>query len=113
MVLTPPAPADIRDPDVVDDEAYERLPLQALLEMSRNVAEVDLATVTQPVLIVTSLDDDVVDPANSDAVAAGVRGHVDRLALHRSGHVATLDLERDLVAAELLSWIGRLPLRDR
>lgn len=108
-VLTPATPADIRDPDVVDP-AYEQLPLRALVEMSTHVAAVALVDVIQPVLVVTSLDDHVVDPANSDAVAVGVSGTVERLALRRSGHVATLDRERDLLAAELLEWIARLPL---
>lgn len=105
VTLGPPAVPDIRDPDAVDP-AYDRLPLRALIEMSTNAAAVRLDLVAQPVLVITSLDDHVVDPASSDAVAAGVRGPVERLLLHHSGHVATLDRERDLVVAELLRWIA-------
>ncbi|MFZ4810982.1 MAG: alpha/beta hydrolase [Ilumatobacteraceae bacterium] len=87
-------------PSSVAERAYERLPVEALLAMHEGVASVDLAAVVVPVLIVTSRLDDVVDPANSDLVAGALGGAVDRLALGRSGHVATLDVERtDLAVA--------------
>ena len=48
-------------------------------------------------LLVTSANDDVVDPASSDVVAAALGGDVQRLRLRHSGHVATLDSERHLL----------------
>ncbi len=47
-------------------------------------------------LIITSLQDHVVEPVNSDVLADAVTGPVERLRLERSYHVATLDYDKDL-----------------
>jgi carboxylesterase len=95
-------------PSTFGEIAYEQLPIEALIAMHTGIASVDLAAVTQPVLVVTSALDDVVDPANSGLVAAGLGGAVRRLALERSGHVATLDIERDRLAQAALAFIATL-----
>jgi len=50
----------------------------------------------------------VVDPASSDVVASALGGPVERLRLARSGHVATLDGERDSVACAIVDFVARL-----
>src|SRR5699024_12436499 len=50
-----------------------------------------LSAVEVPLLLATSRVDHTVPPTDSDIVAAGVRGPVERLALTRSHHLATLD----------------------
>jgi carboxylesterase len=95
-------------PSTVGEVAYESLPIEALLAMHEGLATVDLAAVDVPVLIVTSANDDVVDPASSDVVASALGGPVERLRLARSGHVATLDGERDSVACAIVDFVARL-----
>jgi carboxylesterase len=105
-------PPDIRAPDATE-EAYDRLPLSALLAMTRGVASTDLATITVPVLVVTSADDAVVDPAHSDVIARSVRGPVERLRLARSGHVATLDLDAPMLVDATREFVSRALSRRR
>ena len=50
-----------------------------------------------PVLILTSPQDHVVEPANGDFLAADVGGPVERVTLERSYHVATLDYDKDVI----------------
>ena len=95
-------------PSTVGEVAYESLPIEALLAMHEGLATVDLAAVDVPVLIVTSANDDVVDPASSDVVASSLGGPVERLRLATSGHVATLDGERDSVAYAIVDFVARL-----
>lgn len=92
----------------VGEVAYETLPIEALLAMHLGLMTVDVSSVTVPVLIVTSADDDVVDPASSDVVAAALGGPVERLHLPNSGHVATLDADRDSLARAIVAFIDRL-----
>lgn len=124
VAINPPAP----DPDAVDglewrqsrghdwvevgpsalgETAYERLPIGALLAMHAGALEVRLDLVTVPVLVVTSDHDDVVDPGSSDVVAAALVGPVQRLRLSRGGHVASLDADRDRLAAAVVTFASR------
>jgi carboxylesterase len=77
-------------PSTVGEVCYERIPVAALMQMHDGILITDLSAVTCPVLVITSADDDVVDPANSDVVAASVSAPVQRLILDDGGHVATL-----------------------
>lgn len=95
-------------PSTVGEHAAEWLPIEALLQMHTGLLGLDLSRVTVPVLVITSANDDVVDPASSDAVAGALGGPVHRLRLERSGHVATLDVERDRVAEAVLAFIATL-----
>ncbi|MFM2070245.1 MAG: hypothetical protein RLZZ623_508 [Actinomycetota bacterium] len=94
-------------PSTVREMAYERLPLTALLAMHAGVAGVVLGDVKVPVLVVTSGADDVVDPASSDVVAGALSGSVERLLLPTSGHVATLDRDRDRLCSAVLRFVRR------
>jgi carboxylesterase len=93
------------EPSTVGEIAYERLPVTALIAMHRGIAAIDFAAVRQPVLVITSVSDDVVDPASSDTIAASVDGDVQRLELQRSGHVATLDSERHRVQKAVTAFV--------
>jgi carboxylesterase len=90
--------ADIADPAAADS-GYGAIPVAPLLSFQDGVAslEPDFAAVGCPVLILTSRNDHVVDPANSDLLAAAVAGPVERVILERSYHVATLDYDGPLV----------------
>ena len=88
--------SDIAAPGIVED-TYDRVPLRALLSLFDAIAEFQpgLANIECPVLLITSAQDHVVVPSNSDHFAATVRGPVERVTLERSYHVATLDLEHE------------------
>lgn len=96
------------EPSSVGETAYERLPIGALLAMHTGALSVQFERVTVPVLLITSEHDDVVDPASSDVVAAALGGPVKRLRLSRGGHVATLDTDRDRLAAAVVTFASRL-----
>ena len=89
----------------VGEIAYERLPIDAVSAMTEGITSVDLSAVDQPVLLVTSTNDDVVDPASSDMIADALRGDVQRLRLHHSSHVATLDNERHLLQRAVVEFV--------
>lgn len=95
-------------PSPLGEESYERLPLAALLAMHTGIAEIELGAIDVPLLLVTSLGDEVVDPASSDVIAAAVVGSVERLRLAASGHVASLDVERDLLGRTIVEFVGRV-----
>lgn len=95
------------DPSTVGEVAYDRLPIEALLTMHHGLATIDLVAVTVPVIVVTSAHDDVVDPANSDLVATALGGTVERLHLDASGHVASLDVQRDFVGVAITAFVAR------
>lgn len=110
--LLPSIPAiasDIAKPGVVE-EAYERVPTPAVEQLRRLQRTVrrDLAAVRCPVLLATSPDDHVVAPRCSDLVAARVRGPVERVALRRSFHVATLDHDAPVIGERSRRFVARL-----
>ncbi|HEX3621765.1 MAG TPA: alpha/beta fold hydrolase [Acidimicrobiales bacterium] len=96
---------DMADPDAHED-AYDRLPVAALLSTCRGLDALAprLQAVGCPVLVVTSRHDHVIPIVSSDALAAAASGPVERLWLERSGHVATLDLERDELEARAVAF---------
>lgn len=107
--MQPDSGADIRDPDAVD-ESYAEVALTALLELGRGATTIgtQLRALRVPVLVVSSDHDSVVDPANSDVLASAVAGRVTRLRLANSAHVAALDLDRERLCRELLTWLADL-----
>jgi carboxylesterase len=92
-------------PSAVAEIAYERLPLDAVMTMTHGVASLDLSCVHQRVLLVTSANDESVDPASADALADALPGEVQRLRLRDSGHVATLDSERHLLQQAVVDFV--------
>ena len=123
VAINPPAP----DPDAVEglewrrerghawldapplapgEVGYTRLPLEALLSMAVGIAAIDLAAVTRPVLLVTSADDDVVDPFSADLIAAALSGPVERLLLPHGSHAATLGPDQDTLLAAILRFVS-------
>ena len=76
------------------EPAYDRLPVKAAYQLSKlwALTNADLARITQPLLVLTSRDDHVVEPENSTRLMAGA-GSTDKrqVWLEDSYHVATLD----------------------
>jgi carboxylesterase len=104
--------SDIADPDAVES-AYEGMPLAPLLSMMAavRVLQDDLTRVVCPVLLLTSLQDHVVEPAQSDFLAGAVAGPVERVSLERSYHVATLDFDKDVIAERTIEFVRKIAAR--
>jgi carboxylesterase len=104
--------SDVADPDV-SEKAYEATPLRPLLSLADAAAQAidDLVKVTCPVLLMTSPQDHVVEPRNSDIVADRVSGPVERVTLERSYHVATLDYDKGLVFERSIEFARRVTAR--
>lgn len=101
--------SDIADPDAVET-AYADTPLAPLLTLfdaSENVGA-RLGRITSPLLIITSTQDHVVPPHNSDVLAAQVAGPVERLMCERSYHVVTMDYDKDLVIASTVDFARKV-----
>lgn len=102
--------SDIADPDVTES-AYDGAPLRPLLSMMRDglgpMSDVLPAT-TVPLLLINSVNDHVVEPAQAEYLAATYGGPVERLVLERSYHVATQDYDKDLVFERSVDFARRV-----
>ena len=102
--------SDIKKPGV-SELAYPRVPLRALYSLRRawDTVRADLPKVTQPLLLLRSLEDHVVEPESSRLVLARVSStDVTEVVLRDSYHVATLDHDADRIVAESLAFVRRI-----
>ncbi len=100
---------DIADPDA-DEVSYDHTPLRPLLSMieAGHAVRERLAEIVCPVLVITSRQDHVVNPGDSDIIAASVSGPVERLWLEKSYHVATLDYDKAEVRSATVAFAERV-----
>jgi carboxylesterase len=107
----PPVGNDIKKPGVTEP-AYDRLPVKAAWQLSRlwALTNAGLGRITQPLLVMTSRDDHVVEPANSERLMS-TAGSADKrqVWLEDSFHVATLDNDLPVIIAESLAFIQAHP----
>ncbi len=101
--------SDIADPGVIES-AYAETPLAPLLTLFAASEELGhrLGRITSPMLVVTSTQDHVVPPVNSELLATSVSGPVERLICERSYHVVTLDHDKDLVVAATVDFATKV-----
>jgi carboxylesterase len=101
----PAIASDIAAPGVTE-LAYGEAPLRPLVSLFDGIEDMQpsLASITVPVLLLTSRQDHVVPPLNSDHLAEVVPGPVQRVTLERSYHVATLDLDQDIIEDRALDF---------
>jgi carboxylesterase len=102
--------SDIADPDV-HESAYEGTPLRCLLSLTNDgIAPVSerYAQCRVPLLLITSRNDHVVDPAQSDYLAGAWGGPVERVLLDRSYHVATQDYDKERIFADAVAFADRV-----
>ena len=99
MEMMPGVGSDIADPEG-KESAYPETPLRALLSLFGDglvpLAE-EYPAMRIPLLLMTSPNDHVVEPAQSDYLAERYGGEVQRVSLERSYHVATQDYDRELI----------------
>jgi carboxylesterase len=103
----PPIGSDIKKPGVVEP-AYPKLPVGAAYQLSLlwALTNADLAKVTQPLLVMTSRDDHVVEPENSARLMSGATSpDKKQIWLEDSFHVATLDNDLPVIIEESLSFM--------
>ena len=101
--------SDIADPDSTES-AYPQTPLKPLLSLLDAEEETlpNLGKITCPCLIITSKQDHVVPPENSDVLAEKVAGPVERIFLERSYHVATLDYDKNDIETAIVEFARRV-----
>lgn len=108
--LVPSVPgigSDIAKPGVTE-LAYDRLPVRATASLARlwRVVRADLPKVTQPVLLLRSVIDHVVEPISARIVRESVRSErVVEVLLENSYHVATLDHDAPLIFARSVEFV--------
>lgn len=102
--------SDIADPDS-KEAAYDATPLRPLLSLIED-GLTDLpalyGSMRIPLLLLSSPNDHVVDPANSELLATTYGGPVERVVLERSYHVATLDYDKGLILERSLAFARRV-----
>jgi carboxylesterase len=94
--------------DNVEELAYAASPVLALMSFIERCQTLvpELPRITCPVLLFTSPQDHVVDPASSDALAAAASGPVERISLDRSFHVATLDHDAKVIEDRAVGFVA-------
>jgi carboxylesterase len=109
----PPVGNDIKKSGVVEP-AYERLPVKAAYQLSQlwKLTNAELHRLTQPLLVFTSRDDHIVEPANSDRLMAHAATPDKRqVILEDSYHVATMDNDLPVIVEQTLAFVReRAPL---
>ncbi len=106
--VAPGVGSDIADPDAVET-AYDGTPLRPLLSMQldglANMTD-QFGALTMPLTLITSRQDHVVSPTDSEHLAATYGGQVEHVWLERSFHVATQDFDRDIVVTRTLATLA-------
>lgn len=107
--IAPAIGGDIADPDA-QESSYDGAPLRPLLSFMREgLAPMTdrYGELTMPLLLITSRQDHVVEPANSEHLAINYGGEVEHVWLERSYHVATQDYD----AADIERMAGEFVAR--
>ncbi|MFE6685522.1 alpha/beta hydrolase [Streptomyces sp. NPDC057743] len=102
--------SDIAKPGATE-VGYDRVPLHAAHSLRAFFRRVDdeLPRVTQPLLVMTSPQDHVVPPVDSDRILSRISStDVRHTLLERSYHVATLDHDAERIFANTHDFITRL-----
>lgn len=97
---------DTADPSVTLP-SYEGTPLPAFLSLNVAAEEVamGLGRIACPVLVITSRQDHVVSPSNSDLLVSSVSGRSEHVWLERSYHNAMVDYEHEEVEARIEEFV--------
>ncbi len=94
----------------VEEGAYPLVPVPGLLSLYQGVEDLmpRLPSLRPPVLLLSSPQDHVVEPASADHLEQHAGSAVTRVSLERSYHVATLDLDRELLEREAVAFARRV-----
>lgn len=95
----------------VEELAYREVPVTAFREAYALAAVTHdlLPGITCPALVITSREDHVVDPANGPLIAQRLgSSRIELSWLDASYHVATLDNDKERIAAQTVAFIGSI-----
>jgi len=112
--VAPGIGSDIADPEAVEI-AYAGTPLApliSLLDDGLNPMVDRYGELTMPLLLFTSRQDHVVEPTQSEHLAATYGGPLDHRWLDRSYHVATQDYDRHDIFAAAIEFATRVTAAD-
>jgi carboxylesterase len=101
--------SDCRDPIVRrENPSYRAIPTKSLAQLAAfmKIADASLEQVTQPVLVVHGKHDHTAPVACATEIARRTRAQRTKL-LERSYHLIAADVERDIVAEEVRSFLRR------
>ncbi|MGB8858000.1 MAG: alpha/beta fold hydrolase [Ilumatobacteraceae bacterium] len=108
--VIPAIGSDIADPEA-HESAYDGTPLRPLLSLVNDglapLAD-EYPRMRQPLLLMNSPQDHVVEPAQAEYLATHYGGPVQRITLERSYHVATQDYDKELIFASTVSFAERV-----
>jgi carboxylesterase len=99
--------SDVRDRRTrFENPCYDAIPTRALGELATfmHVVDGELARITQPVLVLHAKRDHTAPVACAARIAEGARAVRTRI-LQRSYHLIAADVERDVVAAEVIDFM--------
>jgi carboxylesterase len=114
VATMPAVGGDIADP-AQEELAYEATPVAALASLLTAVDELQtaLASITAPVLLMTSAHDHVVPVGAADVLARELGGRFESVVLERSYHVATLDYDAPEIERRAVDFARRVVSEDR
>ncbi len=95
----------------VEERGYTRTPMKALHSMLQGYRSLraDLPNVTQPLLLMTSTVDHVVDPSSAKIIRSTVSSRdITELRLENSFHVATIDNDQQIILDASLQFVRRV-----
>lgn len=101
-------------PDVSDHNAhvvaYDTVPIATSLSMFEAIGEMDSywKEIDVPMLVVTSARDHRVSPKNTDYLVERVKGKVERLVLEHSFHLATIDVDHEMLEDHVVDFVQRV-----
>lgn len=106
MHFVPADDAGVSDPQA-HVLAYDQIPLVPMPSLLEALDEMvpRLGEIRCPVLVFTSLQDKTASPESSRPLSEGVAGPVEQVMLERSYHVATLDYDKELIAAHAVDFV--------
>lgn len=108
--IMPGIGGDIADPDA-HESAYEGTPVRPLISfVTEGLGPLarEYAGMRQPMLLMNSPQDHVVEPAQAEFLATNYGGPLERITLERSYHVATQDYDKELIFESTVSFADRV-----
>jgi carboxylesterase len=94
-----------------DEVGYDKLPLKAVDSLTRfwKLTKDDLPKVSQPLIVLHSAVDHVIEPSNSEHILANVFStDKEEVVLADSYHVATLDYDAEVIVRDSIAFVRRL-----
>jgi carboxylesterase len=108
--FAPAIGSDISDP-AVKETSYDANPLEPAISLFADGLKPlskTYGSIKVPLLLFTATNDHVVSPKESDFLASKYAGSIERVVLEHSFHVATQDVEKEIVNAKALEFAKRV-----